>query len=210
MMDMASPGESVAKPVESYSVTVTTLPLPVESDAQVTVQGPAKRPADAIADIYKLYVGTVESNIDRRLKLNQYYYSIVAAIVVAYAYLAEGRLKPPSDLKHLVGDVATISAGTASPMLWLLPLLLLFISIAWLVQLRAMGRISTMKFSTIYAMEERLPACPFTEEAKRREEMNIWISGSRVEMFVPLALALIALVALALAMPLSQFIVARP
>lgn len=194
-------GDDLGRPLESYSVTVTAISSPAQGDAQFAVHGPVgKRPLDAVTEIYKLYVGTVESNIERRLKLNQYYYSIVAAIVVAYAYLAEGRFNPPSEVKHLLGVPTPGSMATASPMLWPLPLLLLVISVAWAAQLRSMGRVSSIKFEEVYTIEQQLPVQPFTAEYRRREALTALFSGSRVEMLVPVALGAIALVALVLSL----------
>ena len=45
-------------------------------------------PMDAL---YKLFVETAERNVERRLRTNQFYFSIVAALFVAYSWMAQGR-----------------------------------------------------------------------------------------------------------------------
>ena len=183
-------GAAAAPQVASDSYNVTVSPVAGGADSQLKVSTePAKRQIDAATEIYKIYVGTAESNIERRLKLNQYYYSIVAAIIVAYAYLAEGRFKVPTDSKALVGE-----HPLAASSLWLLPCLLLLISIAWCVQLYSLRLISKTKFATIEALELNLSVAPFRLENEKREGTGFLPSGTTIEMCVPIALGLMAAV----------------
>src|SRR5215470_8987941 len=78
-------------------------------------------------EIYRMFVDTAERNIDRRLQANRYFFSLVAAIFLAYAFLLEDRPK------RLPGN-AEISQVIAT---WALPLLLLIVSAAWWLAVRA-------------------------------------------------------------------------
>ena len=157
-------------------------------------------------DIYKIYVNTAEANIERRQKVNQFYFSVVAAIFVAFGYLADGKWKAAiSD-----GGQVAQQTGIFLP-LALLSLLLLIVSSAWRQQLKLIQTVSLSKFAVIDQLEADLPMRPFAREAAAREkamvELKIARSGSQIEMRIPQIffwLALLALVAsvIVLALPL--------
>jgi hypothetical protein len=141
-------------------------------------------------EVYKLYVATAENNIERRLKMNQYYYSVVVAIFIAYAYLAEGKLN------------ASLSASLASlptvAIIWGLPAFLLIVSAAWLLQLHSARRLTQAKYSVIAALERDMLLKPFDLEWQAIRKQRGVPRGSTMEMIVPalfVALSLLGLVA---------------
>jgi hypothetical protein len=134
--------------------------------------------------IYRMFVDTAERNIDRRLQANRYFFSLVAAIFLAYAFLLEDRPK------RLPGN-AEISQVIAT---WALPLLLLIVSAAWWLAVRAFRSLSRSKYDVILGIENDLPQMPFRREWEIHETR--FLTGTRVEMIVPLVFFCIAVVGL--------------
>ena len=140
---------------------------------------------DREVELYRLYVDTAERNIDRRIETNKFYLTLVAGIFVAYAFLLEGKLKTAPQSLDLVSAIAH----------WTLPVLLLIVSITWFLSIRTFRSISSAKYKVIAEMEGNLPNAPFGKEWVAR---NKFLTGSGVEMIVPLLFALMALSGLAL------------
>ncbi len=109
----------------------------------------------------------------------------MAGIFVAYAFLLEGKLKTAPQSLDLVSAIAH----------WTLPVLLLIVSITWFLSIRTFRSISSAKYKVIAEMEGNLPNAPFGKEWVAR---NKFLTGSGVEMIVPLLFALMALSGLAL------------
>jgi len=139
---------------------------------------------DRDTEIYRLYVDTAERNIDRRIETNKFYLTLVAGIFVAYAFLLEGKLKTPPQSLDLVSTIAH----------WTLPVLLLIVSVTWFLALRTFRSISSAKYKVIGEMEGNLPYSPFGREWEARTR---FLTGSGVEMIVPVLFFLIALGGLA-------------
>ncbi|MEJ2117909.1 MAG: hypothetical protein P8Y36_08430, partial [Alphaproteobacteria bacterium] len=58
-------------------------------------------------DIYKTFIDTAERTIERRMRANQFYFYVVAALVIAYAWLAESQWRGAA----VVGAAAALLAG---------------------------------------------------------------------------------------------------
>jgi hypothetical protein len=139
--------------------------------------------ADRDTELYRLYVETAEKNIDRRMETNKFYLTLVAGIFVAYAFLLEGKLLTAPQSVDLVHTIAH----------WTLPVLLLIVSVTWFLSLRTFRSISSAKFKVIGEMEGSLPYNPFGREWEAR---NRFLTGSGVEVIVPVVFILIAIAAI--------------
>jgi hypothetical protein len=139
---------------------------------------------DRDTEIYRLYVDTAERNIDRRIETNKFYLTLVAGIFVAYAFLLEGKLHTAPQSVDLIHAIAH----------WTLPVLLLIVSVTWFLSLRTFRSISAAKYKVIGDMERLLPYDPFGKEWDARTK---FLTGSGVEMIVPVLFFLIALSGLA-------------
>jgi len=135
-------------------------------------------------EIYRMFVDTAERNIDRRLQANRYFFTLVAAIFLAYSYLLEDRPRRLSANAELPQIIAT----------WALPFLLLIVSVAWWLAIRAFRNLSRSKYNVIAQIEKDLPQRPFLQEWELHQTK--FLSGTRVEMIVPLVFSLIAIAGL--------------
>jgi len=141
---------------------------------------------DPNIEIYKTYVDTAERSIDRRIETNKFFLTLVAGIFVAYAFLLEDKLKRVPESIDLLGTIAY----------WTLPVLLLIVSYTWFLSIRAFRSISTAKYNVISEMERQLPHKPFLTEWETRNVK--FLTGTRIEMIVPLVFCLVAVCGLAL------------
>lgn len=122
---------------------------------------------NAKIELYKTFVETAERTIERRMRANQFYFSVIAALFIAYTYLAEGK---PKSVIHVLNSTSgaggTSPVNTATPILPLivLPLFLLVVSLSWYMLLRNFRTLSTAKYAIINEMETGLPLQPFLRE----------------------------------------------
>lgn len=160
-------------------------------------------------DIYKAFIDTAERTIERRMRANQFYFYVVAALVIAYAWLAESQWRnaAPAISARITSDVsdaasnpaatATIAAAASyAPPLWALPLFLLVVSLSWLMLLRGFRALSAAKYTTINEIEKDLPLQPFLRERAHYKKMGR-ARATTWEMAVPVLCALIAIFGLA-------------
>jgi hypothetical protein len=159
-------------------------------------------------DIYKAFIDTAERTIERRMRANQFYFSVIAALVIAYAYLAESRLKatattlsagvPSTATAPDASATAAIDAAASAafaPPLWVLPLFLLVVSVSWLMLLRSFRTLSAAKYATINEIEADLPLQPFQRERAQYKTLGR-VRATTWEMAVPVLCALAAILGL--------------
>jgi hypothetical protein len=158
-------------------------------------------------DIYKTFIDTAERTIERRMRANQFYFYVVAALVIAYAWLAESQWRnaAPSISARITSDVsnaastpaatAAIEASNYAPPLWALPLFLLVVSLSWLMLLRGFRALSAAKYATINEIEKDLPLQPFLREREHYKKLGR-SRATTWEMAVPVLCAAIAILGL--------------
>ena len=136
-------------------------------------------------EVWKAYLTTAENTIERRLKVNQHFYSVTAAVVTAYAYLAVG-LKDGIDPSRTYWSQA------------LCGLALMITAIAWRTQLAGLKRVAMGKFATMNELERFLIARPLGMEASVIASRPRRISGTSFEMLIPILVFLVSLAAIIL------------
>ncbi|NJM34087.1 MAG: hypothetical protein HC850_04495 [Rhodomicrobium sp.] len=136
-------------------------------------------------------VDTAERNIERRMRTNQFYFSITAAVFVVYSYLNANKIK----------NIATLplsqSLDEFSIAMLALPVFLIIVSMSWFSLLLSFRSLSKAKYAVICEIESDLPIQPFTREwdfykKYRRTEITV------LELVVPFLFYVIAAAVLAL------------
>lgn len=155
---------------------------------------------DAKIELYKTFVDTAERTIERRMRNNQFYFSVVAALFIAYAYLAEGKLKSVAHAFSGTGGAAEptnaiTAAATHMLALWMLPLFLLVVSLSWFMLIRSFRMLSTAKYATINEMEAELPLQPFVRERAHYKAQGR-SQAARWELVVPVLCCVAAILGL--------------
>ena len=155
---------------------------------------------DPRIDIYKLFVETAERNVERRLRSNQFYFSIVAALFVAYSWLAQGRFPfatPAAGAADTeTGTQSLIEMAALSVPLWVLPLFLLVVSLSWLLVLLSFRALSAAKYKVVHEMEKELPFQPFDREWAHYKQIRK-VETTQLELLVPLLFCVAAIAGLA-------------
>lgn len=98
-------------------------------------------------DIYKTLLDICEKQIDRRLLINRYYVSIIAAITAAAALIATRSQDTPTIIFILKFS----------------SLCIFFITISWLSHVMRSRFQNASRFATLRVMENDLPAKPLVE-----------------------------------------------
>ena len=137
-------------------------------------------------EIYKIFVETAERNIDRRLQANRYFFTVIAGVFAAYAFLAEARAKGLANQFEIINSLAFV----------ILPTFLSIISLSWFLAIRAFRSLSTAKYAVIHRLEQELPQKPFIQESEAQRVTVL--TGTRIEMIIPLIFLFLALTALLL------------
>jgi hypothetical protein len=124
-------------------------------------------------EIYKLFVESAERNVERRMRINQFYFSVVTALFIAYSYLAERKFSPfaraleEASAAKSAGNVAILSVH-----LWLLPLVLVIVSMSWFSVLLSFRALSRAKYDVIGNIEKELPLQPFSAEWRQYKQLR--------------------------------------
>lgn len=156
----------------------------------------AKVILDPEIEIYRIYVESAERNIGRRLEANRYYFSVVAALFVVYAFLVEGKLEKILAQGQQRGVLSSLSFEFG--VYFILPLLLFVVSVAWFITLRGFRALSTAKYSVITDMEKQLPLSPFEKEWAHLNTNTRLPGVTIVEMIVPLLMSGISIMGIIL------------
>jgi hypothetical protein len=148
-------------------------------------------------EIYKMFVDTAERSVERRMRINQFYFSIVAALFIAYAYMAEGKLRGAAEVMgswtgSSTPAVRAIERAMVTMPLWILPLFLLVISMSWFSVLLSYRALSTAKYQVIAEIEKELPAQPFRQEWLHYKK-NRKVETTQLELAVPVLFYLAAM-----------------
>lgn len=134
-------------------------------------------------EIYRIYVQTAENNIDRRMQMHRFFFSLIAAIGIAYAFVLDRT--PKDDL----GDLRAVGAV-------LLPLASLVFSCAWFAVVLAFRRLSRTKYKIISRLEESMGIEVHRVEWEEFKRLHSGGTITQWELIVP---ATVAVVSLALA-----------
>lgn len=188
--DVATSGHSQYR-IEAQPVAFGSEGGPTETVIAVVM-------SETTVEIYKMYVDTAEKAIERRLHTNKYYFSTVAAIFAAYAYIGEGKAK------MLTTRVASTGELTQPPLDHILastlPLLLFIVSISWFMSVLSFRRLSVAKYEVIKAMEEHFPTKPFTSEWRAMQTTRARTSHTIVELVLPVVFSFIGMTVLILSL----------
>lgn len=135
-------------------------------------------------EIYKTFVDTAERNIERRMHINQFYYSLVAAIFVAFSYINNGSIR----------EVFTQGASKATEIvpIWLLPLFLIIVSLSWFSILLSFRALSSAKYRVILELERELPYDPFKREWDHYKTIRK-TEATQVELIIPIVFYLVGI-----------------
>lgn len=131
-----------------------------------------------VVEIYKLYVETAERNIERRLRANQFFFSLITALFVAFAYLN----------KDALDQILTLSRAPRFEALatCVLSVLLMVISFFWYSVLLNFRALSAAKYRVILDIEQRLGVEPFTDEWGHYKQIRR-TESTQIELMIPLA-----------------------
>jgi hypothetical protein len=141
-------------------------------------------------EIYKIFVDSAERNVERRMRINQFYFSIVAALFIAYAYMAEGKLLGTAEMIREWSGRSSLPIGAteralATLPLWILPLFLMVIGMSWFSVLLSHRALSTAKYQVIGDIEKDLPVQPFIQEWLYFKRVRK-IETTQLELAIPL------------------------
>lgn len=135
--------------------------------------------ADREVELYKLYVQTAESNIDRRLQMHRFFFSVFAGICIAYAFIFE-RLH--------ASTVTDANAHLGHSVALLLPALAGAISIAWLFITLAFRHLSRVKYKIIAELETEFDISVHRREWEEFKRAHRSGTITQWELLVPLLL----------------------
>jgi hypothetical protein len=105
-------------------------------------------PGEMLLEQYKLYVELADRNSTRRLETNQFYVTVISALLAAFAFILENA----AFVELRLGLVITICV------------LSLLLCILWYANIRAFRLLSEQKYKVIHEMEARLPYPCFKRE----------------------------------------------
>ena len=126
---------------------------------------------------YKLYVQMADNISERRAKTNQFYISLLSAILVLVAIFVEKTI-----LEHLENAVF-FAVGVLG----------IFLCVLWYVNILSYRQLNSGKFKVIHELEGHLPfPCYGREWEKlgRGKESKKYFRLTRVEAYIPLALGM--------------------
>ncbi len=98
-------------------------------------------------ELYKITCQNFENDIDRRIKMNQFYFTVAASISVATSYVLVNR-KVILDL----GFTEILFLAFAGSLL----LMILFVNISWLIYIRAHSKLQLAQLQVIRKIEADL------------------------------------------------------
>lgn len=131
---------------------------------------------EALLEQYKLFVQTAESVSTRRINANQFYLSLLTALLGVVAFS--------------LGKDSTI---TQVELFVLLPVGLLGLSLCgvWYAHLESFRQLNSAKFKVIHELEEQLPYACFEKEWEhaKADEDGGFLRFTKVEKFIPLLMA---------------------
>ena len=133
---------------------------------------------DHILKQYTIFVASTDKVSTRRQQANQFYISLLSGILAILAFTFK-------ENSFQVIDTSFIYLLASS-----LGLILCYI---WAINIRSYRQLNTGKFQVIHNLERKLPFALFDNEwevLKRGQSKKRYLQLTRVEKFVPLALAL--------------------
>jgi hypothetical protein len=132
-------------------------------------------------EIYRIYVQTAENNIDRRMQMHRFFFSLIAAIGIAYAFILDRA--PKNDL----GDLQTVGAI-------LLPLASFIFSVGWFAVVLGFRRLSRTKYKIISRLEEGLGVEVHRPEWEEFKQAHRGGTITQWELMVPATVGIVSLV----------------
>jgi hypothetical protein len=141
----------VDKPVSSER----THPAETETNPEAASPIPAETTSNAVIELYKLYVESMEKAVARRQTMHSFFLA-ANTLLLSLA----GLLVTKDFVRSGVSAVPIMLASIAGAML----------SLVWMKLSRHYGLLNTGKFRVIHALESKLPVKPFHEEWKELGE----------------------------------------
>lgn len=136
--------------------------------------------------MYRSYLQTAENNIDRRLQMHRFFFSIVAGIAIAYGFMfgnSGAGLAPSDPIVRMIVELT-------------LCFTVVVMSLAWLGMTLSFRRLSRSKYSIISQLEENIGLPLHTEEWQTFRQQQRGISLTLWEMIPPVVFALVAVIIL--------------
>jgi len=157
------------------------IPLPPKSDSAIEkalfgdrTSPPTGADLQAVLELYKLYVGTMEAMVSRRQTVHSFFLTASSFLMAAAGLL-------------LTKDY--ISSGISAIPVMVASLAGILLSLVWLMLSVRFEVFNAKKFDVIHEFERRLPAEPFQAEwVALGEGKKPWLYSSMaaVERFVPI------------------------
>lgn len=140
------------------------------SDPRDPTEPPTRVASSELVEIYKVAVASAERVSDRRQIANNFYLSIVTALITAYF---------GSFASHAIPSLArTIICAMGA-----------FVSIGWLAAILGFRTHNAIKFEVIAALEKRLSFAFFAEEEAAFQRRALRTRFTTLEVVYPAALA---------------------
>ena len=109
--------------------------------------------SESIVELYNILIRVYESELDRRIKMNQFYFTISASVTVATSFV-------------LLNKKAIMDAGIASILLnrilFMFAFMVLVINVSWMSYIRAHSKLQEAQFEVMKIIEKELPYPLFT------------------------------------------------
>ena len=133
---------------------------------------------DQLIEQYKLYVEMADRVSQRRVKLNQFYTTVLLGLLIAIAF------------KFNNGIYGSIASDQV-PIFLVLSLLGNILCIVWQVNIHSYRQLNAKKFEVIHEIEKSLPFAAYDREWEllgKGKDAKLYFQLTRVEKFVPLIL----------------------
>lgn len=137
-------------------------------------------------EIYKLHVEMADRISERRGKTNQFYVSVLSAIIIAVGFF----LKELSPLSFIRTELFLLIVSIAG----------LLLCILWWFNIKSYRQLNTLKFKTLHELEKRLSYSFYEREwvlaGKKKSESDEnsssvkYIQLTKVEQFSPILLSI--------------------
>lgn len=128
---------------------------------------------DHLLEQYKLYVDTTNRVTDYRIRMNQFYLSLLSALLGLLAFIIEKKPFPKAEILIILS----------------ISLLGIMLCITWYLNLESYRQLNSGKFSVINDMEEYLPHKCFKDEWEKYLEKgkpNKFRRLTKIEKYIPI------------------------
>jgi hypothetical protein len=127
---------------------------------------------------YKLYVEMADRISQRRAQTNQFYLTVLSALIVILSFIISN---------HLYQNLLNI-------VIFVVGFVGIVLCIIWHYNIQSYKQLNTGKFAVIHEMEEMLPYAPYKREwefLSQGQDKKIYFPLTHVEKYLPLIMALL-------------------